>query len=287
MKKNSDKVIMRTGEDYTSALKKKARPHFSRKYLGIPYGLFLALFVIIPMALIVYYSFIDNITGKFTFDNFVKFFSSPSSLSTLLMSILLALATTFCCLIIGYPVAYILARSGIKKKNALLILFITPMWINFVLRAMAMKEVLNLFGMLGNYNFLNTLIGMVYDYLPFMILPLYTVLLKMDKNVLEASEDLGASPFQTFTRVTLPLSMPGIMSGVTMVFMPTMTCYVISDTFGNSKITIIGKLIEEQFGQLANWSRGSAIALILLAIMLVCMLVTGEFGGGENRGAAL
>lgn len=286
MKKNPDTVVAVEKENLISA-KKPRKISFSRKYLGIPYALFLAMFVILPMGLILYYAFTNNLTGKFTFSNFGKFFSSASTLSTLFMSLLLAFLTTACCLLIGYPVAYILARCNIKKSSVLLMLFITPMWINFVLRAMAMKEVLNLFGMLGKYNFLNTLIGMVYDYLPFMILPLYTVLLKMDKNVLEASEDLGASPLVTFTRVTLPLSLPGIISGITMVFMPTMTCYVISDTFGNSKITIIGKLIESQFGEANNWSYGSAIALILLFIMFLCMLVTGEFGSKNNRGTAL
>ena len=286
MKKNV-KIIGRESVAISPPKDKKVNVHFSRKYLGVPFALFLVMFAIIPMALIVYYAFTDNLTGAFSFENFAKFFSSTSTLSTLLTSVFLAFLTTVVCLIIGYPVAYILARSKIKKRNALLMLFITPMWINFVLRAMAMKELLNLLGMLGNYNFLNTLIGMVYDYLPFMILPLYTVLIKLDKNVLEASEDLGASPLHTFTKVTLPLSLPGIMSGITMVFMPTMTCYVIADTFSESKITIIGKLIETQFGEANNWSYGSAIALVLLVIMLVCMIVTGEFKSDNNRGAVL
>ncbi len=286
MKKTPDVIVSREKEAVVIP-KKPRKLSFSRKYLGIPYALFLCMFVILPMCLIVYYAFTNNLTGKFTFANFGKFFSSASTLATLFTSLLLALLTTVCCLLIGYPVAYILARCNLKKSNVLLMLFITPMWINFVLRAMAMKEVLNLLGMLGNYNFLNTLIGMVYDYLPFMILPLYTVLIKMDKNVLEASEDLGANPLTTFLKITLPLSLPGIISGVTMVFMPTMTCYVISDTFGNSKITIIGKLIESQFGEANNWSYGSAIALILLVIMFLCMLISGEFGSKTKRGTNL
>jgi spermidine/putrescine transport system permease protein len=159
------------------------------------------------------------------------------------------------------------------------------MWINFVLRAMAMKEVMTLIGIFAKndfYNFLNTVIGMVYDYLPFMILPLYTTLIKQDQSLLEASFDLGATKGQTFRKVTLPLSVPGILSGVTMVFLPSMSAYVISDTFGNGKISIIGKLIEEQFGTGANWNAGSAIAIVMLVVMFVTMLLSGEFKEDKN-----
>ena len=166
-------------------------------------------------------------------------------------------------------------------------LFIMPMWINFVLRAMAMKDLLTIIGVFGFNNYVNVIIGMVYDYLPFMILPIYTVLEKMDKSYLEASKDLGANAFTAFTRVTLPLSMPGIASGITMVFMPTMTCYVISDTFGNGLVTIVGKLIDEQFTTFQNWNLGSAMAMVLLVIMLVSMWVTGAFKNDESRGTNL
>ena len=166
-------------------------------------------------------------------------------------------------------------------------LFIMPMWINFVLRAMAMKDLLTLTGILGLNNYVSVIIGMVYDYLPFMVLPLYTVLEKMDKSYMEASNDLGANWFTTFTKVTLPLSMPGIASGITMVFMPTMTCYVISDTFGNGLVSIIGKLIDEQFTTYHNWNLGSAMALVLLVIMLISMWVSGGFKSEETRGTNL
>ena len=166
-------------------------------------------------------------------------------------------------------------------------LFIMPMWINFVLRAMAMKDLLTIIGVFNFNNYLNVVIGMVYDYLPFMILPIYTVLSKMDKSLIEASKDLGASPIRTFTKITFPLSASGIASGVTMVFMPTMTCYVISDTFGNGLITIVGKLIDEQFTTFQNWNFGSAMALVLLVIMLISMWITGAFKNEESRGTNL
>jgi spermidine/putrescine transport system permease protein len=152
-----------------------------------------------------------------------------------------------------------------------------PMWINFVLRAMAMKDLLTLIGVFGFNNYVNVVIGMVYDYLPFMVMPIYTVLIKMDKSFVEASKDLGAGAFTTFRKVTLPLSMSGIASGATMVFMPTMTCYVISDTFGNGLVTIIGKSINEQFNSFFNWNFGSAMAMVLLVIMLISMWITGSF----------
>ena len=273
-------------ENKTESQKNKFNLSFQRKQLCIPYGLFLALFVVIPLLLIVFYAFTDK-NGVISFANFIRFFSSTTTISTLIISMLIALATTLVCIIIAYPIAYILAKSKLNKNGTLLMLFIMPMWINFVLRAMAMNDLLTLTGIFGVNNYLNVIIGMVYDYLPFMILPIYTVLVKMDKSYLEASKDLGASAFQTFRKVTLPLSMSGIASGATMVFMPTMTCYVISDTFGNGLITIVGKLIDEQFTTFQNWNFGSAMAMILLVIMLVSMWITGSFKSEDVRGTNL
>ena len=276
---------------FSSAIEKKAKSNkfksaFSRKQLCIPYGLFLALFVVIPLLLILFYSFTDQ-NGSISFSNFIRFFSSATTLSTLIISILLALVTTIICIVIAYPVAYILANSNLNKGGTLLMLFIMPMWINFVLRAMAMKDLLTIIGVFEFNNYLNVVIGMVYDYLPFMVLPIYTVLIKMDKNLIEASKDLGAGPIRTFAKITFPLSASGIASGVTMVFMPTMTCYVISDTFGNGLITIVGKLIDEQFTTFQNWNFGSAMAMVLLVIMLVSMWITGAFKNNEDRGTNL
>ena len=265
---------------------KRSPLRFSRGALCIPYGLFLVLFVLLPLALIVVYSFTDS-NGGFSLNNFVRFFTSPTTLTTVIIIVLISLATSVICILIAYPVAYILANSNLNRGGTLLLLFIMPMWINFVLRAMAMKDLLTLIGVFGFNNYVNVIIGMVYDYLPFMVLPIYTVLSKMDKSYVEASKDLGANWVQTFTKVTLPLSMPGIASGFTMVFMPTMTCYVISDTFGNGLVTIIGKLIDEQFTTFQNWNLGSAMAMVLLVIMLVSMWVTGEFKSEDTRGTNL
>lgn len=269
-----------------TANKKSGKISFSRKQLCIPYGVFLTFFVLLPLLLIVFYAFTDK-NGAVSLDNFIRFFSSLTKISTVIISVLLALVTTIICILLAYPLAYILAKSKLNKGSTLLMLFIVPMWINFVLRAMAMKDLLTLTGIFGINNYLNVIIGMVYDYLPFMIMPIYTVLVKMDKSLIEASKDLGASPFKTFTKVTLPLSMHGVASGVTMVFMPTMTCYVISDTFGNGLITIIGKLIDEQFTTYHNWNFGSAMAIVLLVIMFLSMWLTGGFKNEESRGTNL
>ena len=266
--------------------------HFSRKQLCIPYALFLLLFVVIPMLMILFYAF----TGEgadggltFTFANFADFFTSKAKLSTLLMSFTIAIISTAICLVIAYPLAYVLARSTWKKKYVLLMIFIMPMWINFVLRITALRELLDLIGLLGTQNYLNTIIGMVYDFLPFMILPLYTTLEKLDKSYLEAAADLGGNKFTVFTRVTFPLSMPGVISGITMVFMPSMTNYVVSDTLSNFNITILGKLIDQYFTTYDNWHMGSMISIILLVIIFVTMLATGGFkdDGREARGANL
>ncbi len=258
---------------------------FSRKTLCIPYAVFLVFFVIVPMLVILVYAFTDRNMG-FSFGNFVKFFSDPTKLSTIVYSIVIALITTAVCLLIAYPVAYILARSKMKQKHVVLMLFVVPMWINFVLRVNAIREIFNWIGLLGEANYFNTVFGMVYDFLPFMILPLYTTLMKIDGSLYEAAADLGGSAFNGFMRVTLPLSLPGVMSGVTMVFLPSMTNYVVSDMLGNSMVTIVGKFIYEYFG--SDWHMGSMVALILLIVVFISTWLTGGFQSEENvRGANL
>lgn len=274
---------------------------FSRKQLGIPYAVFALAFVVFPLLLIILYAFtvengtiITNDVSKFSFSlsNFVAFFSSSANIRAIYISFALAILTTAICLVIAYPAAYILARSKFKTRSVLLMLFILPMWINFVLRTAAMKELLFAMGFYksNKMSLLNTVIGMVYDYLPFTILPLYTVLIKLDKNVLEASQDLGATSAQTFFKVVVPMSAPGIVSAVTMVFLPTTTSYVISDTLGNGNVTIIGKLIEDQFSTMFDWHAGSAIAMILLILIFATMLITNKFSDNEEvntRGGGL
>lgn len=253
---------------------------FSRKHLSIPYAVFLVCFVIAPLFVVLYYAF-TNGEGRFTAGNFVNFFTSPNTIGTLSYSLVVAVVVTFCCVLIAYPVAYILAKSHFKKKTVLLVLFIAPMWINFTLRMVALKEVLTMIeGNLAYHPFLNTVLGMTYDFLPFMILPLYTTLSKLDKSYMEAAADLGASPVVAFIKVTLPLSLPGLISGVTMVFLPSMTNYVILDMLYNSTY-IMGSLIGSYFNAY-DWHSGSMISVVLLAIIFLLTWATNGFSEEEN-----
>lgn len=192
------------------------------------------------------------------------------------------------CLLLAYPIAYILARSEMKRKSVIVMMFVLPMWINFTLRITALKEVLTVIeGNLAFHPFLNSVIGMTYDFLPFMILPIYTTILKLDGSLMEAAVDLGANSFQTFVKVTLPLTVPGIVSGIVMVFLPSMTNYVVLDMLYNSTY-IMGSLIGSYFSAY-NWNGGSMIALVLLVIILVFTLVTNKYtdDDGGSRGGAL
>lgn len=260
---------------------------FSRKQLGIPYALFLLLFVVAPLFVIIYYAF-TNGEGQFTIANLQGFFTDPNTIGTLFYSFMLAVVTTVVCLLLAYPIAYVLARSNIRHKSVIVMIFVLPMWINFTLRITALKEILTIIeGNLAFHPFLNSVIGMTYDFLPFMILPMYTTLSKLDNSLLEAANDLGASPLQTFIKVTLPLSVPGIVSGVVMVFLPSMTNYVVLDMLYNSTY-IMGSLIGSYFSAY-DWHNGSMIALVLLLIILIFTLFTNRYeeDGNKSRGGAI
>ena len=258
---------------------------FSRKSLGVPYTLFLFVFVIAPLLVLFYYAFTDG-QGQFTIANLTGFFTNPNTLGTLCYSFALAIVTTAVCLLLAYPIAYILAFSNIKSKSVILMLFVMPMWINFSLRITALKEVLTVLeGNLAMHPFLNAVIGMTYDFLPFMILPIYTTISRLDKALREAAMDLGANEFETFLKITLPLSVPGIISGVSMVFLPAMTNYVVLDMLYNSTY-IMGSLIGSYFAAY-NWHGGSMIALILLGIICLFTLLTGGSEEENTRGGAL
>lgn len=259
---------------------------FKRKQLCIPYGVFLILFIILPILLIVFYAFTDE-NGYPSFDALVNFFTSWTKINVLFISVFVALLTTVFCLLIGYPLAYFLANKKINKNAVLITLFIAPMWINFVLRTGATKDLLNWLGISGGkYPYLATIIGMVYNYLPFVILPLYTTMLKMDKSQIEAASDLGANPFQVFIKSIIPQTIPGIISAILMTFMPTMSSYVISDALSEGKITLLGNYIYLDFSMSA-WNDGSFMALIMLVIVGISMLFTRGNEKDENRGSNL
>ena len=258
---------------------------FSRKTLGIPYGVFLTLFVVAPLLVLFYYAF-TNGQGQFTVKNLTDFFTDPNTMGTLVYSLAIALTTTALCLLIAYPVAYILATSRLKAKSVIIMIFVMPMWINFSLRITALKEILTAIeGNLAYYPFLNSVLGMTYDFLPFMILPIYNTIVKLDGSLNEAARDLGANEKSAFMRVTLPLSLPGIISGVSMVFLPAMTNYVVLDMLYNSTY-IMGSLIGSYFNAY-NWHGGSMIALVLLGIICIFTLLTDGKEEEARTGGAL
>ena len=256
---------------------------FRRKHLSIPYTLFIICFVIIPVFFIVYYAF-TNKGGEFTFENLIKFLSDSTNINVLLISFVYAILTTVICLIIGYPLAMILANKKYNKSAVLVMLFIMPMWINFIIRTSATRDVLNWIGLsTGEYSYLTTIIGLVYNYLPFVILPLYTTMLKMDRSQIEASQDLGANSVQTFVKVVIPMTMPGIVSAATMVFMPTISSYVISDILSEYNVVLFGSYIDLYFNQ-ADWNFGSFMALIMLLLIGVSVLISRKFSDDETGG---
>lgn len=229
----------------------------------VPYFVFLVLFVVLPLLLIAVYAFTDN-HGSFTLSNITAFFTEPKIVNSFLVSLEVALENTLICILIGYPAAYILADRKLNRSSLTAVLFILPMWINALMRTLATAEIFNSIGIgLGKGTLL---FGLTYDYLPFMIYPIYTILSKMDRSYIEAAQDLGASPAKVFLKVTLPLSMPGVMSGVMMVFMPTVSTFAISEILTNNTIQLFGSIIQEQFNNLM-WNQGAALSLAMLIII--------------------
>ncbi|MBO5425423.1 MAG: ABC transporter permease [Lachnospiraceae bacterium] len=257
----------------------------SRKQLAIPYAIFLLLFVVLPLLVVIYYGFTDK-AGNVSFDNFINFFKNGKTIGTLVYSLAIALLTTIFSLLLAYPVALIIAKGAYSQKAKILMIFVLPMWINFTLRITALKEILTLIeGNLAHYQFFNTILCMVYDFLPFMIMPIYNSLTKLDNGLIEAASDLGANKFQVFVKVILPLSVPGIVSGVTMVFLPSMTNYVVLDMIYNSTY-IMGSLIGSYFSAY-DWNNGSVISIILLMIILGITMISNKYTDSEGKTEAV
>ena len=259
------------------------------KWLAAPYAFWAVGFIIIPLLMIIYYAFTAQEGGGFTFANFSEVFTAET-MKALGLALLLALVSTLICLILAYPLALILARGKKTRAGFVVLLFILPMWMNFLLRTFAWQTLLEKNGVISSvlkffhlpaFSIINTpaaiILGMVYNFLPFMVLPLYNTLIKIDKDTLEAAKDLGASNLQTFLRITVPLSVPGIISGITMVFIPALTTFVISDLLGGGKILLIGNVIEQEFKQLNNWNVGSAMQMILMVFIVISMIVTARY----------
>ena len=283
------------------------KPKLSR--FAIPYVIWMALFVVAPIVLVVVYAF-SNDLGGFTLENFSKMGTYAVVFGR---SFKLALIATLICLVIGYPVSYMMSREGERFQRAAMVLIMLPMWINFLLRTYSwmsilennglLNQVFQKTGLLSLYNSLfgtsleyfpmmNTqgavVLGMVYNYLPFMILPIYSVIVKLDGSLVEAARDLGADSLRVFRRVILPLSLPGVLSGITMVFVPSVSTFAISKMLGGGTELLLGDLIEQQFlGGAYNPQLGAAISLVMMVIVVVCMVVMNRFGEGEEQAVIL
>ncbi|HIY90316.1 MAG: ABC transporter permease [Merdibacter sp.] len=271
--------------------------------LAIPYAVWVALMILLPMLLILLYAFTtqgnDIVNFSFTLDHFIRFFTDQDFLLILWRSLVIAFKTTIICVLLGYPIAYFIARSSDKVRNILVLVITLPMWINMLVRTYAWIGILSDGGILQNIlSFLGfgepellytegaVLLGMVYNFLPFMILQVNTSLCKMDKSLLEASADLGANRFQTFWRVTFPLSLSGVISGITLVFLPAVSSFFIPKLLGGGQFFLIGNVIENQFITVGEWNFGSAISMIMAVVMMLCMFLirrVDERNSGRGR----
>lgn len=262
------------------------------------YALWGILFIVFPLTLILLYSLNANkdlVNFSFTLNNYSKFFE-PLYLKILFVSLGVAAISTLMCLLIGYPIAYIISQFNEKIRNNLIMVFIIPMWMNFLLRTYAWLTLLGRNGLINKalgliglgpfnlmYNMKAVAIGMVYNFLPFMVLPIYTVLLKIDKRLIEAAKDLGCNSFMVFLKVIFPLSLPGIYTGITMVFIPAISTFVIPNLLGGNNFYLIGNLIEKQFTFTGDWGFGSAISIVLIVIMIIFMVLPGLLKKNKNK----
>ncbi len=267
------------------------------KHYSVPYVIWMAIFVVVPLILVVVYAF-TTADGKFTFSNYENILDYASVFGR---SFLLAVIATLVCLLIGYPVSYALSKEGARFQKIALMLIMLPMWMNFLLRTYAWMSILENTGLLNRLltavglptlSIINTpaavVIGMVYNFLPFMILPIYSVIVKIDYSLIEAAHDLGARGTSVFGRVIFPLSLPGVLSGITMVFVPAVSTFVISQLLGGGRDLLLGDLIEMQFlGTAYNPHLGSAIALVMMIIVIICMVIMNKFGEGEEQAVML
>nr|WP_122012293.1 ABC transporter permease [Maliibacterium massiliense] len=267
-----------------------------RKWFAYPYSVWMMIFIVVPMLMVCYYAFTDA-GGAFTLENMQKALG-PIPMTALGRSLWMALVSTAICLAIGYPAAYALNSASLKRKTLFLLLFMVPMWMNFLLRTYAWTVLLERNGLINValgaiglppqqllYSDGAVILGMVYNFLPFMVLPIHSVLQKIDPALIEAAEDLGASRRRVFTRVTLPLSVPGIVSGITMVFMPAASTFVISQLMGSNAAQLFGELVEQQFRTLYNYNYGAALSMVLMVCILISMAVMNRFSGDKEAAA--
>lgn len=265
------------------------------RLLSAPFLLWETLFIIVPLAMVFYYGLTDR-SGAFTLENVTAILGAEHA-KALWLSVCLSFISTLICFLLAYPLAMVLANMNVNQHSFIVLIFILPMWMNFLLRTLAWQTLLEKNGVINNIleflhipplNIINTpaaiILGMVYNFLPFMVLPIYNSLVKVDPNVINAARDLGANELQTFLKITFPLTIPGVISGVTMVFVPALTTFVISKLLGGSKILLIGNVIEEEFTQAGNWHLGSGLSIVLMIFIIFNMVISAVFDkNGEGN----
>lgn len=268
----------------------------SQKMLDKPYLLWSVLFIIVPLVMVVFYAFTDK-TGAFTFSNMAQI---KNYFPTILLSVLYGLAATAICVLIGYPFAYVLSKHSVNTQRTMVLLVMLPMWMNFLIRTYSLMTILGDSGVvnsllnaigLKSVHMINTggavIFGMVYNFLPYMILPIYTVLSKLDNSLVEAAHDLGSGRITTFKRVILPLSLPGLLSGITMVFVPCVSTFYITQKLGGGQIVLIGDVIETQFQSANNYHLGAALSFVLMILIFICLGVMNYFDDGTQDGGVV
>ena len=260
-------------------INKLSRFFMKRRNWSLPYALFLLIFVVIPLLLIVLYAFTDE-EGAFTMGNFRKFLMHPEAMNTFIYSIGIAIITTIVCLVLGYPAAYILSQKQFNTSKTMVVLFILPMWVNILIRTLATVALFDFLQLpLGEGALV---FGMVYNFLPFMIYPIYNTLQKMDHSLIEAAQDLGANPLKVFSKVILPLSAPGVVSGIVMVFMPTVSTFAIAELLTMNNIKLCGTTVQENIYN-GMWNYGAALSLIMLLLIGIMSLFTNEEDSAQNE----
>ena len=250
-----------------------------RRNWSIPYAIFLLVFVVVPLVLIVAYAFTDE-EGAFTLSNFRKFMMHPEAINTFIYSIGIAMITTILCLVLGYPAAYIMSQKQFNTSKTMVVLFILPMWVNILIRTLATVALFDFLKLpLGEGALI---FGMVYNFLPFMIYPIYNTVQKMDQSLIEAAQDLGANPLRVFTKVVLPLSMPGIFSGILMVFMPTVSTFAIAELLTMNNIKLFGTTVQENIYN-GMWNYGAALSLIMLLLIAIMSFFSNDEDSVQNE----
>ncbi len=289
LQKNNNKAVeaSATAVNDNPVPVKKNRKGIAEKLLAAPYIVWAAIFVVVPLFFILYYALTDE-SGSFTLENLATLGDS-NNIEMIIVSIGIALIATVICLLVGYPLAYLISKMKSGSQTVMMLFLMLPMWMNFVIRTNAMYMLVQTFGLLDSEagKYVAVILGMVYNFLPYMVLPIYSVISKLDKNLMEAAHDLGCNRIQVLFKVLIPLSMPGIVSGITMVFVPSVSTFYITESLANGTIVTVGNRIEQLFGPQQNYYEGSAFSIVLLVLIIISMAIMNKFTSDDDEGGLM